>query len=172
MIEIGSASSGNNTGSVVLESSLIGFDGDRDWTLLKSILKSIDAILWDIFIAGNTSGSFGSRVKAGTFNSFVRVISRSLEWVVDNVFKGSVHKTTLACTVLSRAINKLLLGIVNECVTGNSSSGGDTSRGGERPAGTALSLVLDWSNHSFLNPIDTVGRWSWSNKRVIGGGSW
>jgi|TARA_B110000285_G_C15031463_1_gene567009 hypothetical protein len=105
VIEIGSASSGNNTGGVVLESCLIGFDGNRDWTNEKSVLKSIDVTLWDILIVGNLTSSFGSRVKAGTFNSFVRVISRSLKWVVDNVFEGSVHKTTLASSVLSGAIN-------------------------------------------------------------------
>jgi len=64
VIECGSAAGGNNTGGVVLESSLTGFNGNRDWTGGKSVLKSRDAVNWDVSVSSDSSGSHGSGVQA------------------------------------------------------------------------------------------------------------
>ena len=162
VIEGSSASRGNNTGGVVLESSLVGFDGNRDWTELKSVLKSISVVSWDIRISWNGTGStvcFG--VIASSILGLVRIVSRGSKWSSLDVFEGIVHPSTVATivTVGGGAINELLLGVVNKWVSSNGSSGWDTSGSGEGPAATTLSLVLNRGNFPSSNPINGTGGW-------------
>lgn len=159
VIECGSATSSNNTSGILLESCLVGFDCNRDWSLLKSILKSTDTIRWNVLISRDRSSSLGFRVGAASYFTNVWVVSRSLKRSGLNIFESSIHDTTIASIILCGAINELLLGVVNKWVACNGSSRWDTSRSGERPAGTALFLVLDCCNFSLCNPINSIGWW-------------
>jgi len=53
------------------------------------------------------------------------------------------------------AINELRLGTLEKSTTFNGVSTLHSSGGGESPAGTALSLVLDTVDSSSLSPVDT-----------------
>jgi len=171
VIEIGSASSGNNTRSVLLESGLIGFNSNRDWTLSDGVLKGSNTVLWNILISGDWTNTIRSRVLASTVSSCVWVVSSSLKWMLFSIHESVVHQTTIATMAVGIAIDKLLLGEDLKWVSSNSSSRWDTSSGREGPASTALSLVLNWGNFTSGNPIDTVGGWGRSEKGSVGGTS-
>jgi len=72
-----------------------------------------------------------------------------------NVSESQVHETTGATVSGLIAIDDLLLGVINwGGVILDGSGGRDSSGSGESPAGTTLTLVLDWSNFATLKPID------------------
>jgi len=48
VIEAGTTSRGNNTTGVVLESSLVSFYSNGNWTLSNSVLETIDTLLWNV----------------------------------------------------------------------------------------------------------------------------
>lgn len=60
VIELGSASGGvQNTGGVVLEDSLVGLDGDRNWLLVDGSLELRDGSGWDVGVVLNLNLSLG-----------------------------------------------------------------------------------------------------------------
>ena len=76
-----------------------------------------------------------------------------LNSVLLDVLEGVVHKTTIAAHVsvdASSAVNELLLGVGVESTSGKELSTLDGTGGGESPARTALALVLDGGNGTYL----------------------
>jgi len=71
--------------------------------------------------------------------------------------EGPDFETTIATTGLSVAINELRLREFLEFTRGKEVSTFNSSNGGESPAGTALSLVLNWVDSSLLSPVDLSG---------------
>jgi len=106
----------------------------------------------------------GSRVGSvvGTSSIFssvgIRVFSIDTS-VVDDVLHGLSHQTTVATfiSIRTRAINQVLLRERVELVGGDLVATFSRSSGGERPARTALSLVLNGSDGTFLGPVPSGG---------------
>jgi hypothetical protein len=112
----------------------------------------------NILVTGDVTTRVGSLVLASVGTSGgVRVGSLGVKTLVlDNVLEGVIHETTVAAliTLGSGAINKILLG------EGSKSSRGDLvatlngAGGGERPARSALSLILDGGDGTLRAPIN------------------
>jgi len=93
------------------------------------------------------------------FPSSVWVLVLSEHGCAFSVSESRVHESTSAAKVaiLVGASNELLLGKGDE-VTGSDLMGTlHGSSGGEGPAGSAASLVLDWGNSTSGNPVNTIG---------------
>merc|ERR1711939_292604 len=90
-------------------------------------------------------------------SSFVWVVGLEHEWVLLDVFEGVVHKTSIAALVNMVAVDELLLGEGLEFVGGEEHGALNGTGGGESPAGSALSLVLDWGDGTLGSPVDGVG---------------
>lgn len=165
MVELGSAHGREDTGLVMLERGLVGFDGNRDGTLSDGGSHLGVAVRSDILESGDdTNIVLLLGVVANSVSHLVWVVGFRIETaVLDDVLEGVVHETAIATLVSfgSGAIHELLF---RETV-GSSwhGSGGDLdasfggSSCGERPARSALSLVLDWSDSSLGAPVNTVG---------------
>jgi len=76
--------------------------------------------------------------------------------VLDDVCESLVHQTSVASHVSlgGGAINEVLLGEGDEFVVLQEPGSFNGSSGGERPARTALTLVLNSSDGSSFSPID------------------
>jgi len=122
----------------------------------------------NVFVGRDGTGSFRSVVCARSIGSCVWIVSGELKWMGLNVGESQVHETTGATVSGFIAIDDLLLGVINWCgIILDSSGGRDSSGSGESPAGTALSLVLDWGNFTFLNPVDLNRCSSVANRLVV-----
>lgn len=75
-----------------------------------------------------------------------------------NVVEGVVHETAIAALVveLGRAVDKLLLGERDELAHETEVSALEAARRAERPAATALTLVLDGRHGALLAPINAL----------------
>jgi len=136
VIEGSSASGSDDTTGVGLESGLIGFDGNGDWSLGKSSLHLWEG-LGNIGEIGNLTDTLGGVIFAlvpEVVSSSVWVLSLGHEWGGFDVLESVVHKTTIASTVLGGAVNELLLGVGGEGSGGDLLGTFDGSGGGESPA--------------------------------------
>jgi intein/homing endonuclease len=125
---------------------------------------SVDGIEESVLISrGNirVSGDSGTNVagvetaRVGTSGG-VRVRSLSINSLVGNdVLEGLVHETTVATLVAfgGRAIDEVLLRKADERLGGQEVSTLDGTSGGERPARSALTLVLNSSNGTLGSPV-------------------
>jgi len=89
----------------------------------------------------------------GSFG-FVWVLRLGLEWVALNILESVVHESTIASVVLLGAVNELLLGEGVKLSILDLVSTLNGTGGGESPAGSALSLVLDWGDGTLGSPVD------------------
>jgi len=170
MIKLGGGASGLvvDSGLVELEGVVRGIDGHRDRAdggggglevLLASGL--------DVLEAGNVSGLVVNGVTAlkGALG-LVGIAGLAVDSVVlDHVLEGSRHETTLATVVsaVPGTVEKVLLGETDESVVVQEPLTLHGTGGGERPAASALSLVLDGSDSALESPIDR------SRGSVVGG---
>ena len=139
VIELGSAGgASDDTGGVGLEDSLVSLDGNGDWSLGESGLKvGTSGVSSDINVVADLSDTLGGVVLASEcLSSGVWVVRLELKRSLLDVLESVVHKTTIAAhvSVLSRAVNKLLLGERLELASGNELGTLDGSGGGEGPA--------------------------------------
>ena len=136
VIEVGSASGGDDTGSVRLEGHLIGLNGNGDWSFTESgsqlgssltnigeVRDGSDTLGGVVVAAGDSSGSGG-----------VWVVGLELEWSGLDVLESVVHESSIASRVLLGARDELLLreGFKGSSLDGISSFNGTS--GGEGPA--------------------------------------
>jgi len=142
-----------------LECALVGFDSNGDWTFAKSSFEVILVIRGDVNVAGWLA-VLGAR---GVFAGSTSLGGSTGVWVSGFLAKSSVvlgkceaivHESTVASAVLGIAVNELLFGEGVEFAGRNGASAFNGSSGGERPARTTLSLVLDWSDLVLGNPVD------------------
>lgn len=90
--------------------------------------------------------------------SGVRVVLLALEATgADHVLEGSGGVATLAAAVGGVAVDDLLDGELLDRVAGDEVGRLDGLGGGERPAATALRLVLDRGGGALADPVDGVG---------------
>lgn len=92
---------------------------------------------------------------AGTINSLVGIGSFSGDTMLRDEVESSVHKTTIATfvTVLG-TINQVLFGERSEFLGREEESTFNSTSGGERPARTALTLILNRSDGTLSGPVN------------------
>ena len=145
---------------VHLENELIGLDGEGNWLLGKSSLQLWDGLSWDVGISSvlNWSGGLGgiagsgNSVSRGVWIGGLEVLSVLLE-----VHESVGLETSIASHGVGVAGNELLLGEGEEFSALEEVSSLVGEGGGEGPAGTALSLVLNWVDGTLGSPVN--GSW-------------
>jgi len=146
-----------NTTGVELEGVVAGIDGNRGGAFGNLILEIRFAAGGNVDVASKSRTAVGGAVLAGSILSSVGVRGLGVDTVVgDDVLEGISHETTIATLVTlgTRAINQVLLGEGDEGLGVQEVSTLNGASGGERPAGTALALVLDASDGTFFPPIN------------------
>jgi len=158
MIERLTTASSDDTTLVVLESSLIGFNGDGDWVDIDSGTKGGGIVRSNILVTRDFAVLRSSERLAGTITASVRIRSFSSETISFNILEGVVHETTLAAhvAIFASAVNQLLLRERSENLVLDLNSTFDITSGRESPAGTALTLVLDGGYSSLGDPIESA----------------
>jgi len=162
VVELGAASILEHTRLVELKLGLVSLNGDADGLLGDSGNQLSLVVLGNIGIRGNghsVVSSLGSLASVGASGGVGVVRLGGESSVGDGVGEGVVHKTTLAAVVAlgDRAVNKLLLREGNKVASGNGVGTLDRSSRGERPARTALSLVLDGGDGIVVTPVNSAG---------------
>lgn len=148
-------SSSDDTRSVVVEDTLVSFDGDRNWSLSNGSLEFGDDVALNVVDLLDLGGV----VILGPAS-----VSDGLVWVVllevKSVPHSQLHAVFLPSSVtsvgLSVAVNAHLLGQLNEFSSLDEVSSFNLSSGREGPAGSALGLVLNWVHSSLFNPVDGI----------------
>lgn len=155
-----------NSSRVQLEGHVGSINGNRDWVVSNGVLKSSFRSRGNISVVGDGGTNVGSVEFAGVWScSSVWVGFFGINSVVGNdVLEGLIHQTTIATHVAlsSGAVNQVLFGEGDELFSLQEVDSFDGSSGGEGPARTALSLVFDWGDSSFLSPVDF--RWDTGSK--------
>ena len=165
VVEVGTALLGvEDTTGVHLEDGLVGLDGDGDWLLGDGGLQSGDGSGWDVLVGSNTNLTLGGIELAGTgltVSGGVWVGGLELLEVGLEVGEGVGLPSTIASIGGLVAGDDLLLGEGEELAGLEEVSTLNSAGGGEGPAGTALSLVLNWVDGTLLSPVDLniVGLW-------------
>ena len=156
---------GQDTGSVGLEGTSVSLNGDGEDLLCKSGLHLVGGGGFDLGVIGHTDGGGGGflveNAGAGSLGVArgVGVDGRNLSVELLEVVEGALLETTVATEVAvstAGAVNKLLLGEGEELACGNEVSALKSTSGGEGPAGTALSLILDGGDATLFNPVLVV----------------
>lgn len=104
------ATLGDDTRGVELESLLVSFDTDRNGFLVKSDGQLIGVLGLNGDVRLGLEDNLGSVVFASTVLSSVGIVSFSFNTILDNVVISRGQVTTVATFVLGRAINDLLFG--------------------------------------------------------------
>jgi hypothetical protein len=166
VVKVGSAGTSEHTGLVELEGSLVSLDGNRDGLLVKGRHQSSIGVGGNISVGDRSDLSIlgaGSLVAGASLlggSRDIRIVSLVADTTVllDPV-EGIVHPSTVATHVGSTvaevvAVNKVLLreGLQHTILVLVSTL--KSTSGGERPARTALALVLDRSDGTGRNPIN------------------
>jgi len=166
VVQVGTARSSEDTRLVKLEGRLVSLDGDGDRTNGQGGHQSLIAVGGNIDVAlrSNTSDLGAGRLVAGTSSlggaRDVWVVSLSADTaVLGDPVEGVIHQTTVAAhigtTVLEVvAVNQVLLGEGDQFLVLVEVSTLKSTGGGERPAGTALALVLDRGDGTKSFPVN------------------
>ena len=151
VVQLSSAVSSVNTRLVGHD--VFGVDGDRDDSLGDVVLQLLHAVLWNISVSADGGNEVAGGSLARLVDSGVWVGSLSLDTSVVSSGLGSldvlesvVHPSSVATVVAvgGGAVDQLLLGERSQSVSGDGVGGLGGGDGGESPAGSAHSLVLDW----------------------------
>lgn len=164
VVKVLAALASEDTRLVQLESGLVGLDGDGDGLLSNGRHQSIDAVRSDVSVrlggsrsdVGVSSLGAGARLLGGTRGVRVLVLSGDTTVLLDES-ERVVHPATVAASVGTTDVarNQLLLRegeqvailVVVSTLKGTS--------GGERPARTALALVLHRGDSALGNPVNS-----------------
>ena len=163
MVESSSTSLVDDTTSVGSEPVVFSLDSDGNWVLIKGNGKVV-WVSWDISVSTNLN------LAGVVWNSSASVSVSTIVWVrrgsddtlviVHEPLPGWSHKTTSATEAAlfgSNTVNSLLLRKRN---WGSIFLDGyfrfKRRHGSESPAGTASTLVLNWSNFTGLGPVDAI----------------
>jgi len=158
VIEVSAALGGvQDTAGVHLEVGVGSINGDASWLLSNGSLELGDLLLWNSLVGLNSNDflGFDSLALFASFG-FVWVVSLELKWVGLGIFEGPDFETTIAALVSggAGAIDELLLGKLQELALVDEVRSLHGGNGGEGPAGTALSLVLDSVDGTLGSPVD------------------
>jgi len=146
-----------NASRVELEGVLRSIDGDASGTQGNLGLKIRFAAGGHIDVGGQLRTTVGGVVLAGSVLSSVRIGRLGIDTTVgDDVDEGLSHEATIATLIAlrSRAVNQVLLGEADKGASEESVSTFNRASSGERPARTALALVLDTSDYALGPPVN------------------
>jgi hypothetical protein len=159
VIEGGSTSGGvEDSRSVGLESRTVSLDKDGDGLSGDSSLNSVNVLGSGHLVALGLDAGSSVIVSARSVSSGVRVrvLSHGVSSLV--VIESDVLPSSTASMVLGGAIDELLLSEREERSGLDEVSSFHGHVGGEGPARSTRSLVLNSVDSSLLSPVDTVGR--------------
>jgi len=108
-------------------------------------------------VSRNGERAFGARGGfARSVSGFVWIRRFGTDSVGFEVFETVIHETSVTSliSIRSRAIDELLFREISECTLTYGIPGFTSSDGGESPARSTLSLVFNFLDFSFGNPID------------------
>jgi len=144
---------------VELEEDTVGLDGNRHGTDVEGGGESFLVLLGNILEGGELGNGGNIGFTARPILSGVIVVLQSIGTISDGVLEGTIHDTTVAtlAVLLMGAVNKLLGGQIDEFTGRDKVATFHGSNGGESPARSALSLVLDSGDSSLLAPVDIGG---------------
>jgi len=149
-----------DTTRIELEGVLGSIDGDAGGAEGNLGLEIRLTAGGNVDIGGEFGTAVGSVVLAGSVLSLVGVRGLGINAVVgDDVLEGISHEATIASLVSlgSGAINQVLLREADEGASAECVSTFNRASGRERPARSALTLVLDTSHNTLGPPINRCG---------------
>jgi hypothetical protein len=146
-----------NTSRVELESILVSFNSDGDGLKSNSGLEGIQVVGSDVNVLGDLGNGSAGLARSSLSSVGVRSF-RAKSIVADDVLEGIIHQSSIASLVSKarRAVNQLLLRERNKLSSLEGMSSFNGSSGGERPARSTLSLVLDGGNSVVISPVDGI----------------
>jgi hypothetical protein len=174
VVEIGSASGVvENTGAVVLEASLVSLDGNGGGSNSDGVLEVLGVVGDDILVGSALDVGLGlGVVLAGlaviTSSGNVRVVGGEDGVIIFVIFECEVHVSTIASVVAGGAVHELLLGEVLESTSSDFVGSFHSSGSGEWPAWSTSFLVLDGSDGSSGNPVDSSSVWWFVSLGILG----
>ena len=153
---------GDNTTGVVHESGLLGIDGDGNWSLLDGGFQGRGRVGRDFMNTGdvNLSGVLGG--VASSVSGSVGVVLLEVLGVRLDVVHGVFLPSTVATSASGVAVNELLLSKRHEVSSGNLVVSLHGANSGEGPAGSTVTLVLDWVHNGWRNlgPVNMGRLWN------------
>lgn len=154
VVQVGSTGTGvNNSTSVGLEDSLVGFNGNWNGSNVHCSLELTVVVSLDLPDLGCSNEGLTSVVSAVLSAGLISIGVFTLEWVASGVLESANHGATVATTILKIAINELLLREW-EKLTGSDGVMSFKGTGGwESPAWSTLSLVLHFADSVSASPI-------------------
>jgi len=153
MIDSGTAQLLDDTSSVELEDELVGLDANRNGLVNDGSLQLVNIVGGDVVVARVDGEGLGSIMGALLVFTSIRIVSFSFDTVLGSISHGINGPATTTSEIFSDAINEVLfregdeLGAVDVVQTFKSTSGG------ESPARTARSLVLNGGDGTLSSPI-------------------
>jgi len=151
---------GQDSTSVGLEGG--GVDGNGQRSVVVHEGGHVVLVLGDIDVSVNLSAEDLSGEVAGGDDAISRDIgvrsgSDDLSVLVgEQPLEGVLHQTTVAALVNGVARDELLLGEGGQVVTGEEPLALNASGGGERPARSALALILDVGDGTLGTPVNAA----------------
>jgi len=146
-----------NSSRVELERGVRSINGNGDRLKSNSVQKSVLRSRSNIGVGGEGGTNVVPVESAGVGSSGgVRVRSFGVNTsVLDDVLESLIHETTVASLVSfgGGAVDEVLLGEGDEVLGGQEVGTFSGTSGRERPARSALSLVLDVGDGTVLSPI-------------------
>lgn len=144
-----------DTTSVELELVVHG-NSHGNGLIVQSSFHLLRRVLRNVSETGH--GESGVVTAALAITASVRVIRFGGNAVFRHVGESVVHQTAVAAHVsVLGAVDQSLFRELHEVASFDGVKTFQSANGGESPAGTALSLVLDVSNGTFLDPVDGFG---------------
>lgn len=144
-----------DTSGVMLEVEGVGLNGDGDGSGHKSLLEGLGVVVGDLLDGDNVDvGVSGAGVSASLVDGLVRVVSLEGSVVRLQVVEGGGLVSTVATEGKLDAIDEELLGEGEELTRFDLPSALKSTGGGEGPAGSALSLILDGGDGTKISPVD------------------
>jgi hypothetical protein len=143
-----------NTTGVTLEIVVGSINGNASWSLFDGFYQGFPIVVSDSFVGYSLDNSLVFGIFALSTLSGVSILAFELLWVGHKILHSFSLKSTIATTVTSIAINELLFRELEKFSSLDEVSTLHGSSGREGPAGTALSLVLNWVDSSFRSPVN------------------
>jgi len=149
---------GNDTTRVQLEDILVSFNTNKSGLLGNSSHQSVGVIGTDISVTSILENDIRSIVLASSVGASEGVVSERFNTLLRGIDEGVVKVVT---SVASRAgggtIDQLLFRERGKLVSLDEPERFKTGSSSERPASTALTLVLNGGDGSLLSPINRGG---------------
>lgn len=144
-----------DTSGVMLEVEGVGLDGDGDGTTHKGFLEGNGVVMGDLGDGHNVDvGVLHIGVLASLVNGLVGVVFFEGSVVGLQVVEGGGLVSTVAAKGKSDAIDEELLGEGEELTRFDLPSALKSTGGGESPARSALTLILDGGDGISVSPVN------------------